>query len=83
MSGKKAISTREKKKKSPKNTGKFFRDTRGEFKKISWPSKKQVWNNVLVVLVTVAVFALIVWGLDYILAVLRDLIVGLFDKPAV
>ncbi|NMA07383.1 MAG: preprotein translocase subunit SecE, partial [Ruminococcaceae bacterium] len=53
MSEKKAISASDKKKKSSKKIGKFFRDAKGEFKKISWPSKKQIWNNVLVVLVTV------------------------------
>lgn len=59
--------------------GKFFRDTRSEFKKISWPSKKQVWNNTLIVLVTVLVFGVVVWGLDFVLSSLRDLMIGWFS----
>lgn len=51
---------------------KFFRDTTSEFKKIVWPSKKQVWNNVVVVLTTVLIFAVVIWALDYGLALLRD-----------
>lgn len=42
----------------------FFRDTRGEMKKVVWPGRKQVFNNVIVVLAFVAVFALFIFGLD-------------------
>ena len=50
---------------------KYFRDTASEFKKIIWPTRKQVWNNVVVVLVTMLVFAIIIWALDYGLGALR------------
>ena len=50
---------------------KYFRDAKGEFKKIVWPSAKQVWNNVAVILVMVLVFAVLTWGVDYIFAFLR------------
>ena len=43
---------------------KYFRDLRSEFKKVVWPSKKQVFNNTLVVLVTMIVFGIFVGGLD-------------------
>ena len=66
-------------KKKKRQRGKFLRDAKSEFKKISWPSKKQVWNNVLVVLVTVAIFAVVIWSLDYVLAILRDFIIGIFS----
>lgn len=45
--------------------GRFFKDVKGEFKKIVWPSKKQVWNNTLVVLAFMLVVAVGVWLLDY------------------
>ncbi|MEG0833458.1 MAG: preprotein translocase subunit SecE [Oscillospiraceae bacterium] len=54
--------------------GKYFRDVAGEFKKVVWPSKKQTWNNVVVVLVTVLIFGIIVWTLDFGLNFARDLI---------
>ena len=50
---------------------KYFRDTASEFKKIIWPSRKQIWNNVVVVFVTMLVFAIIIWALDYGFGVLR------------
>lgn len=57
---------------------KYFRDVRSEFKKITWPSKKQVWNNTLVVIVTVLIFGIVVWTLDYLLVSGRDLLMNLF-----
>ena len=57
---------------------KFFRDIRSEFKKISWPSKKQVWNNTVVVIVTVLIFGVVVWTLDFLLVSGRDLLLSLF-----
>ena len=57
---------------------KYFRDVRSEFKKITWPTKKQVWNNTLVVLVTVLIFGIIIWSLDYLLVLGRDSLMGLF-----
>ena len=47
-----------KKEKSSKNIGatikKFFKDFKGECKKVTWPSGKTVVNNSLVVIVVVA-----------------------------
>lgn len=43
---------------------KYFRDLKGEFNKVVWPSKKQVFNNTLVVLTTMVVAGLFVGGLD-------------------
>ena len=58
--------------------GKYFRDARGEFKKIVWPSRKQVWNNVVVVLTMVVLFALVICGVDFLFAFLRDLLLKQF-----
>ncbi|MBR4798281.1 MAG: preprotein translocase subunit SecE [Oscillospiraceae bacterium] len=58
--------------------GKYFRDAKGEFKKIVWPSRKQIWNNVAVVLVMVVIFAIATWGLDLLFAFLRDLLLKQF-----
>lgn len=43
----------------------FFRDTKGEMKKVVWPSRKQVLNNLLVVAVFVIVLAVIIFILDW------------------
>lgn len=55
--------------------GKFFRDTRSEVKKISWPSKKQIINNTIVVLVVVLVAAVAIFLLDTVFAALLSLLV--------
>ena len=59
-----------------KRMGKYFRDVRGEFKKVVWPTKKQIINNTIIVLVMVAIFAVVIWGLDFVLAWLRDLLLS-------
>lgn len=37
------------KKKKPNRIVKWFKDLKSEFKKVVWPTKKQVFNNTLVV----------------------------------
>ncbi len=54
--------------------GKYFRDVWGEFKKIVWPSRKQIINNTTVVFVTCLVFAVAIWALDILFGLLRGLI---------
>lgn len=49
-----------------KKVGRFFKDLRSEFKKIVWPTKKQVINNTGVVLVFMGITAVAIWGLDFI-----------------
>lgn len=43
---------------------KYFKDLKSEFKKVVWPSKQQVFNNTLVVLVTMIVLGIFIGGLD-------------------
>ena len=43
---------------------KFFRDYGSELKKITWSSKKDVKSNTIVVLVSILVVGLIIFGLD-------------------
>lgn len=50
--------------KKPNKVVKYFRDLKSEFKKVVWPSKKSVINNTGVVLATMIVSGLAIWGLD-------------------
>ena len=54
---------------SPKNIGKgiarFFKDLRGETKKIVWPGAKMVVKSTGVVLATVLVLGAGIWIIDY------------------
>ena len=47
-----------------KKMTKFFRDCKGEVKKIVWPAPKSVFKNMGVVLVTMLIVGLFVFGLD-------------------
>ena len=42
----------------------FLREVRGELKRVAWPSRREVASYSLVVLVTVALFTVYVFGLD-------------------
>ena len=42
----------------------FFRDTGGEMKKVTWPTRNEVVGTTVVVVVTTFVFALYLWGCD-------------------
>lgn len=41
-----------------KSLGKYFRGVKSEFKKVVWPTKKQLINYSLIVIVAVIVFSL-------------------------
>ena len=43
---------------------KYFKDARSEFKKVVWPSRKQVVNNTIVVIVSLVVSGIAIWALD-------------------
>ena len=53
---------------------KYLRDVKGEYRKIVWPTWKQVWGNAVAVLACVLVVAIVVWGLDAIFYWVRSLI---------
>ena len=61
---------------------KYFRDVAGEFKKVVWPTKQQVVRDCVVVLVTILVFAVVVWGLDALFGWLRNLLISAFTGTA-
>ncbi len=47
-----------------KRIAKWFREMNSELKKVVWPSKKQVINNVLVTLACVLVVGIFIWVFD-------------------
>lgn len=51
--------------KKDKKTG-YFKGVRSETKKISWPSKKEVINYTVVVIVMVLISALVIGALDFV-----------------
>lgn len=57
-------------------TAKYFRDVKSEMKKVVWPSKAQVINNSIVVLVVMLISSVVVLGLDTAFGWLIKLAVG-------
>lgn len=56
-----------------KKIGGFFKEVRIEaFKRIIWPTPKQVLNNTIVVLVVVLVCGAFVWVLDFAFTTVLD-----------
>jgi len=53
-----------KKEKNVKDKTSFFKSFKGELKKVSWPTPKQLVNNTIAVIVIVIVIAVIVFVLD-------------------
>ena len=54
----------------------FFKDIRGELKKIAWPSKKQVINNSTVVIVVVIISSIGISLVDYFFGLIVRLFFG-------
>jgi preprotein translocase subunit SecE len=44
----------------------WFREMRSELKKVVWPTPKQIMNHTFVALTVMSVFAVAIWGLDYV-----------------
>ena len=54
----------------------YLKDTRGELRKVSWPTRKQATNLTLIVLAVTAVMAAFLGALDYLFAQLIRLIIS-------
>lgn len=59
-----------------KNIKKFFKDLRGECKKVVWPDSKTVFKSTGIVLLCVFVLGLVIWGIDTGLSELIKLLVN-------
>ena len=61
----------------PEKVKKFFRDTRGEFKKIVWPGLPAVARNTVATLIMCALVGAIIVVIDLGLSALINLLLGL------
>jgi len=46
------------------NTRTFFTEVRNEMRRVTWPSRREVYATTVVVIVTSAFFGLYLWGFD-------------------
>ncbi len=54
----------------------YFKETRAELRKVTWPTREQATNLSLIVLAVTAVMALFLGAVDFLFAELIRLIVG-------
>ena len=55
---------------------KSFKATKSEFKKVIWPTRKQLFNNTAIVIAALVVIGLIIFGLDMLFISLSKLVLG-------
>ena len=55
--------------------GKSIKATKSEFKKVVWPTRKQLLNNTLIVIAALIIIGLIIFGLDTLFAKLADIFI--------
>jgi preprotein translocase subunit SecE len=53
----------------------YFKGVKSELKKVNWPTRKELINYTMVVLATVGVMVVVIWGLDLVFEKVIGLIV--------
>ena len=54
----------------------FFTEVRSELKKVTWPSRKEVYSTTLVVIATSIFFGFYLWGLDLVFSRVMSLVLA-------
>ena len=55
---------------------KFFRETKAEMKKVTWPTKRELIGYTVTVILSSLFAAFLIWAIDAILSVLFRLVMG-------
>ena len=58
--------------------GKWFKDMKGELKKVQWPTRKQTVNNTLIVIACVVIVGIFIAIFDFIATNAIDLLISVF-----
>ncbi len=69
----------EKVKDAPRNLVAFYGDVKTELKKVTWPSKKEVYATTLIVIITVFFFGIYLFVVDFFLQNIVQRIFGFFQ----
>ena len=69
----------EKVKDAPRNLVTFYGDVKTELKKVTWPSKKEVYATTLIVIITVFFFGIYLFVVDFFLQNIVQRIFGFFQ----
>lgn len=55
--------------------GRYLRETRGELRKVTWPTREEAWRLTLIVLGVTAAFAIFLWAMDSVFSNMIRLII--------
>ena len=58
--------------KTDKQRGQFVRESYAELKKVDWPSRRQTFQGVVVVIIACVIVGFYLWGLDQVIRPLVD-----------
>ena len=64
--------------KKPNRVLRWFKDLRGELKKVTWPSVKDVVKNVGIVIACVLIVGVCIWVFDWLARAVIDALLNLF-----
>ena len=76
-SGKKAKAPKKKDKK-PNRVLRWLKDLKGELKKVTWPTAKDVVKNVGIVILCVIIVGIFIWVFDFLARAVIDALLQLF-----
>ena len=76
---KKAKTPAKKKDKKPNRILRWLKDMKGEMKKVTWPSGKDTFRNVLIVIVCVILVGLCIWVFDFVAKLVVEALLNLFN----
>ena len=75
----KKAKTPAKKDKKPNRLVRWLKDMKGEMKKITWPSGKDTFRNVLIVIVCVIIVGICIWVFDFLAKLVVETLLNLFN----
>ncbi len=56
--------------------GNFFQETKQELNKVTWPSRNELWQATLVVIVTTLIMAAFIGVVDFFLSAIMRVLLG-------
>lgn len=60
----------------PNAVVRFYKETAGELRKVSWPTREEAWKLTMIVLVVLVLMAAFLGGIDYIDGLGLDFLLG-------
>ena len=75
----KKAKTPAKKDKKPNRLVRWLKDMKGEMKKVTWPSGKDTFRNVLIVIVCVIIVGICIWVFDFLAKLVVEALLNLFN----